>query len=53
MIDNGKNNIFRGCYAIFLRNGRRGSSLMLLSVTVEGDGLENGKFGVTQRVNGH
>ena len=48
MIDNGKNNKYdRGGYAILLRNDRRGSSLVLYNVTDGGDGLENGKFGVT------
>ena len=48
MIDNAKNNIYRGgglrfCYVTV----GRGSSILLPSVTEEGEGLENGKFGVT------
>ena len=32
--------------AILLRNGRRGSNLVLLRVVQEGEGLEYGKTGV-------
>ena len=35
-----------GDYVILLRNGRRGSSFLLRSATEEGEGLENGKYGV-------
>ena len=53
MIYNGKNNIGgrRESNPILLREGRKGSSLLLRNVTEEEEGLENGKNGATYRVN--
>ena len=45
MIDNGKKR-YVGGNVILLRNYRRGSSLVLRSVTEEGKGLENRKIGI-------
>ena len=52
IIDNGKKNICRreGDCTILLRNGMKGVKVLCYGALQRRGGLENGQFGVTQRI---